>query len=240
MAIPVAVSDVGIEDHVIDEGIEIEILLDGGVASGTCDVSVGDIHHLVEGREVAIGSDGRIYRVVVVITSAKVICHVIGIRPFVKVVEAPVDSIKEEVGPAAMGTILTHLEEKVAGPLVASIEGVIALIPVTVHPAKVVFRAELESIEFPDGGFSHGGVFEKRIAQFSGTVSRAKAERERVLGRVRAAGRASLDADSGIDLETRFRAVGEDELSRGWPLPSDSFSGGVLVNAGGRIEKRTD
>ena len=105
------------------------------------------LHHGVVGDQIAVGGLRGVDGVVVIVNAAEVVGHVVGVGTLVEVVDPPVYSIEEEMHPAAVGTILSHCEVEVAGPLVASVKGVQSLVPVAVHPAEVVLRPQLQQIE---------------------------------------------------------------------------------------------
>lgn len=220
VAVPVVVADEEVDEHVVDEGVDIEVRLHGLVDGGRGDVPFGDVGHGVEGGDGAVGGLAGVDGVVVIVLAAEVGFHEVLVGAFVNVVEAPVDTIDVEVEPAPVDSGVVHFEEEIVDELVAGVLGFVGLPEVAVGPAEVVAGAELEGIEVFDGVSSIGGVFEERIVEFSGAVVVAEAEGEGVFGGVGVAAGSALDAESGIDLEAGFRAVVRDEFGGDGAFPS--------------------
>ena len=113
MAVPVVVADEEVDEHVVDEGGEIEVgfhrFVDGGVGG----VSFGDVGHGVVGGDGAGLGEAGVDGIVVAVLPAEVGFHEILVGAFVDVVDAPVDAVDVEVDPAAVGAGVLEGEVKV-------------------------------------------------------------------------------------------------------------------------------
>ena len=105
-----------------------------------------------------------------------------------------------------------------------------------VGPAEIVAGAELEGIELIDGRAAVGSVAKEGIAEFSGAIVVPKAQAHGVLWGVRIPAAASLNPESGVDLESGFAAIVGDEFGGDGAFPIGAVALRVLVNSLGTVE----
>ena len=101
--IPVIVAEVEVEEHIVDEIVDVEQLANPGVAGRRGDSRVGDVHHPVPVREVAVDGGGDVLGVVIFTLPISVGSHEGGRGALVEVVETPVETVEVEVDEAPVG-----------------------------------------------------------------------------------------------------------------------------------------
>ncbi len=196
---PVQVAAVDVDDHVVDEVVDVEELLDRRVLLGAGEAGLGEGAHLVPCDVVAVADPVVGHCVVVVALAAEVAGRECGVGAFGGVVDAPVEAVDVEVDVVAAGTDPAHGDLGVAHPLVAHHGAAEALLGVPVDPRVVVVAAQDEGVEVGHGGAAGG---EHRGGQAALAETAAEQQAERLLGGVgeQPAG-AALDAQAGVDLE---------------------------------------
>ena len=124
---------------------------------------------------------------------------VIVLKPFVQVVESPVESVDVNVGIVSLSSVkVTHVNHGIPGPLVADHGSAGTLAGITVDPRVVVHGTQVETVE---GG--HRGVFEDREVELSFSVGVAETHAHRVFYRLaRGSTGTALKFGSAIDLES--------------------------------------
>ena len=93
VSVPVGVSHEKVEQHVVDEGVHVEVVLDRGVTGGIGNITVGNRDHGVPGRRVATAGLAGAESIVVFALSSEVGSHEVSVRAFVHMVEPPVKSV---------------------------------------------------------------------------------------------------------------------------------------------------
>jgi len=218
VAVPVGVAAVVVDDHVVDQGDDVE-LLRNLLELGEADVPVcrgGGDHRL----EVAPGVgrcrrriDGRaaVQGVKVVFIEVVIQRVMRGLLSFVDVVDAPIEPVEVKVVEITLpGVVVAHRQHRVAGPLVADHRPAVSLAVVPMDPRVIEHCPKLETIELVARG-----ALEQRVIEPPHAVLLAEPQAHGVFGRlVLVPAGPALHLQAGVDLEA-LAAVGKDPLGRG-------------------------
>ena len=140
VSVPVGVSHEKVEEHVVNEGVHVEVVLDRTVTGWIGNITVGNRDHGVPGRRVATAGLAGAESIVVFALSSEVGSHEVSVRAFVHMVEPPVKSVEVEVNPSPVRARLPHGEVEIVHPLVPVVLSVAGLVVVSVRPGEIESR----------------------------------------------------------------------------------------------------
>ena len=208
VSIPVIVAEVEVEQHVVDEVVDVEQFADPGVACGRGDSGIGDAHHPVPVRQVAVDRGGDILNIVILSFPISVGCHERSRGSLVEIVEAPVEAVDVEMHETSMGRGLAHGELRVADELVPQVLGPGVLVPMPVGPRVIEKGAQDDRVELIGRVRALGLGFKEGVAQLARSVVTFEQQPEGMLREIWRAAGASLDPDSAVDLEALLFTLG--------------------------------
>ena len=252
---PIIGADGYMKNHVINEVLHVEQLgisrigravgkvafdpLGGGCAGQT---GVRLSHHGVPSVGGAAVEFGEVFEGIVFVPGAS---EVSGLerraRVLGQVVDAPVETVQEEVDEPAAAPCLAHGSERIPNPLIPEVTRLPAgpadvafLIRSPFHTGPGIRRKSLEH-EFVK--LRRTGTGEERIFQVTRAIGSAKDEAERMLGReVILPADVSVDVNSAVHLKAGL-AVGVDQFRRGGSFPGVAAGEGVGINSGRAVPK---
>ena len=188
---------VEVDDHVIDEGGDVEILLDGLVLRGRRQPLIGQGHHRIPGDFVPLLH----FRAQCAIPFEDVEAAVLGqigggvmlIEPFDEIVNAPVQPVDVQIHEDAVDIELAHGLLRVPHPLISQQQRVVY----APNPAIGEIGPHHQPFEAGHVGAGKDGLF-----QMIGPVIAPEIEPEGVLGReIGASAVAAMNANARVDLK---------------------------------------
>ena len=228
------------QEHVIDEVLDIDHGSDGLVGGLGCDPDVDVSHHLVPVRHAAIQQLGEVPDDIPVLgPAAQVTGEELGVESFGGIVNAPVEAIEIEVHKRAAPREPAHVAERVLHPDVAEEQGILGPVALAA-PGETRDQVRVGITRGPrigkasaqdDGIEPVDTAIEPVVIEFGRAVAAFEEQPQGVFrGSNIVATRVALHLDAAMDGE-RGGTVGVDQLDTGGPFPLGSFAGGVVVDA---------
>ena len=253
---PVLGFDVDVEEHVVDEAVEIDELRHGLIGGFIGDARIDQSQDRVPVVGIPVGGFSVVRRgvgahqhVPVSFLAAEMPGGKARVEPFAGIVETPVKSVDVEVNPVAAARQPAHVAVRSLGPHVAQIGRGLGPVAQTDEATAAGNHARVRIARGPaidkTGGAQNDVVEllhlagEPVVAQFRRAVFAFEQQSERMLGR-------ALIKPTGIALHTHaaihgegsrpIRSFGQNQFRAGGPLPISSQVeivgvGGVVVDA---------